>query len=123
MEERKIWLDGERFVSCEVKEYFRDNNYEYYTCPKGRVFEVVSAMKNNGMVVVSIDETQICVNRKKMWFQSDLYELNQCSDLIEWFTDSKECEFTYYYNRVVFHHPDGHFYAGYREDINNYIQI
>ena len=119
---RKIWLDANRFVSCEVDDRSSDT-FDFYTCPKDRVFEVVSAIRNNGMLVASIDGNRICVNHTKMWFQVDLYKLRQCSDLFEWFGESKKGEFTYYYDRVVFHTHSGKFCAAYFEDLNNYIEI
>ena len=117
---RKIWLDGERFVLCEITR--QQGEFDYYSCPKERMVEVIEAMRYNGMLVASADGSSICVNRTKMWFQGELYNLNQCSDIFEWF-QSSAFEFTYYYDRVVFHTHDGKFCAAYREDLNNYIEI
>ena len=119
---KKIWLDANRFVSCEVDDRSSDT-FDFYTSPKERVFDVVTAMRYNGMLVASIDGNRICVNRTKMWFQGDLYKLRQCSDLFEWFGDSQIGDFTYYYNKVVFHAFDGRFYAADIDDTTNYIMI
>lgn len=122
MEERKVWLDAERFVACQIKA--SNDKCELYSCPKGRGAEVLKAMLNNGMVVTTynLGMTDFVVDRTQMNFQGERFCLNQCSDIWEWFSKSKEGEFTYYYDRVVFHCSDG-IYAGYREDINNYMKI
>ena len=118
---KKIWLDANRFVSCEVDDRSSDT-FDFYTCPKERVFDVVTTMRKNGLVVASIDGNRICVNHTKMWFQVDLYKLRQCSDLFDWFATSKVYQFTYHYDRLVFHCPDG-FCAAYRYDLSNFFKI
>ena len=119
---KKIWLDNERFVACEV-ESSDCGRYDYYICPKNRVDEVVKAMKDNGMCVLEwFDTGVITINRRCFKFKGERYTLKQCSDIFEWFGDAQVYEFTYYYDRVVFHTPSG-FFAAYIEDTSNYIGI
>lgn len=120
---KKIWLDNERFVACEV-ESSDCGQYDYYICPKNRVDEVVFAMMENGMVVNewSYDTGVITINRRCFKFKGETYTLKQCSDIFEWFGDAQVYEFTYYYDRVVFHTHNG-FYAAYIENTSNYIGV
>ena len=118
---RKIWLDANRFVSCEIENEGKLDIYKpYKMCP-----ELVDAMGSNGYFLkgVNVEHNEILVDRTLFLFNGGIYNLNQCSDLFEWFGESKVYEFTYYYNRIVFHHPDGRFYAAYIEDTDNYTKI
>jgi hypothetical protein len=64
----------------------------------------------------------ININRRCFKFKGERYTLKQCSDIFEWFGDAEVYEFTYYYDRVVFHTPNG-FFAAYIEDTSNYIGV
>jgi hypothetical protein len=46
------------------------------------------------------------------------YTLNQCEDILDWFTTSKIGEYTRFYDKVVFHTEDG-FYSAYADDLTN----
>ena len=122
---RKIWIDGEHFIACEV--VYQGGNVDSYIfdCPKRRD-ELIKAMKDNGFDIVPSKvslQDEISVNRAVFHFQGELFTLNQCSDIFEWFENSCVSQFTYYYDRVVFHHYDGRIYAAYIEDTTNYMMI
>lgn len=121
---RKIWLDGEHFIACEVV-YQGGGVDSYLFCSKRRE-ELIRAMKDYGFDIIPSKlglENEISVNRAVFYFQGEQFTLKQCSDIFEWFGDSCVGQFTYYYDRVVFHHTDGKFYAAYIEDTTNFIEI
>ena len=120
---RKIWLDGERFASLEVRNEGEIDIYQLDESTDERRKEIVNAMTRNGYSFFAVETTRVAV--KHDWFIFDGYSfgLYQCSDIFDWFADSKKGDFTYYYDRIVFHHPDGRFYAAYIEDTSNYIGI
>ena len=121
---KKIWLDNERFIACDVSTEFKVDVYTF-DC-KDRRKELVEAMINNGFSILNADDVNedwIEVRRDRFVFLGETYCLNQCSDLFEWFGDSQVGEFTYYYSHLVFHHTDGRFYSADIEDTSNYIQI
>ena len=118
---RKIWLDANNFVVCEVE---RIGDFDIYTCPEGKGTEVMKALRKNGLLVTntSIGQTQFSVDHRQIQFRKVWFELNQCSDLFDWFATSKVYQFTYHYDRLVFHCPDG-FCAAYRYDLSNFFKI
>lgn len=119
---RKIWIDEEHFALCEVKQ---EKDYDYYhNLTHIDAKSIAEAMKNNGFCVTNIVDGVIIVNKKRFFFlDNEDYVLNQCSDIFDWFGESQIWDFTYYYDRIVFHHPDGIFYAAYLEDTSNYIKV
>lgn len=124
---RKIYLDGERYASCEVNNY---GDVEVYLFGSSvDMHEVAMAMGRNGFFVKQVfadeeDEeyASIVVDRQKFRFKGEDYTLNQCSDIFDWFGESQVGDFTYYYDRVVFHTSLG-FYAAYINDTSNYIRV
>ena len=120
---RKIWLDNERFIACEVV-YQGGNVDAYFFDCKDRREELVQAMKDYGFnILPSYFGDEIRVNTAVFHFQGEQFTLKQCSDIFAWFGESCVGQFTYYYDRIVFHHYDGTFYAAFIEDTSNYIQI
>lgn len=97
------------------------DNIEHWSCfDGGRVAEVLVA---NGMYIVGISSKQVDVDRSVYYFRDERYTLNQCDDIFNWISQSKEGEFTYHYDRVVFHTKGRKFYAAYRNDINNFVEV
>ena len=120
---RKIYLDGERFISCRISNCEHIDVYSF-DFPE-RKEELRQAMIENGYDLVKpMDEEpdDIVVNRKYFHFKGEKYYLNQCSDIFDWFGESQVYEFTYYYDRIVFHTPTGYI-AAYIEDTSNYMRI
>lgn len=118
---KRILIDGCWYI-CNLSH--RDN-IQYWTCCNAK--KVAEALEKNGLVVVSIDDSdlpekiEVDTSRYHVWNYT--YHLNQCEDLLEWIRTSKAGEFTNYYDKVVFHHPEGKFIAAYRDDINNFWYI
>lgn len=57
-------------------------------------------------------------------FRGEPYTLNQAQENIyEWIDRSKPGEFTYYYDKVVFHTERDGYIAAYRDDLDNYFNI
>lgn len=117
---RKIWLDDVRYAVCEVEH--GDNNIDIYE-PNYMSSDLVNAMRDNGYYLKEVQDDAVLVDRTFFFFKNGCYRLNQCSDLFEWFGDSQVGDFTYYYNKVVFHSFDGRFYAADIDDTTNFIQI
>lgn len=121
---RKILIDGEHYATCEFK---TDGETDYYHFvafkSEKRRQEICDAMKRNGYSIYAVTNKGVMVNHKYFIFKGFTFGLKQCSDLFEWFDYSAKGDFTYYYDRIVFHHTDGHFYAAYLEDTDNYIKI
>lgn len=115
---RKIWLE-KRCVTLDVKNI---ENFDYYTVEKEDAEDVVKAMRNNGMSAGEIIGNVIQVCRRFWTFKNKLYTLNQCSDVLEWIKDSETGEFTYCYDKVLFHTKEG-FYAAYFDNISNSWKI
>lgn len=103
------------------------DNIQYWSVSCSGAQAVAEELKRNGMVVTNIREgvptsvIEVDTSRFHVWNYT--YHLNQCEDLLEWVRTSKAGEFTNYYDKVVFHHPEGRFIAAYRDDINNYWYI
>ena len=117
---RKVFLSDNRYITCEVTN--GDNNIDIYE-PYKMSEELVDAMRDNGYYLKEVQDDAILVDRTYFFFKNGCYILNQCSDLFEWFGDSQIGDFTYYYNKVVFHAFDGRFYAADIDDTTNYIMI
>ena len=120
---RKIYLNGERYVECRISNCEHIDVYSFDFPDKKE--EIKQAMINNGYkLVIPMDEEpdDIVVNRNQFYFKGEKYDLNQCSDIFEWFEESLVYEFTYYYDRIVFHTPLG-IIAAYIEDTSNYMRI
>lgn len=45
---------------------------------------------------------------------------NPLNPLFDWFSNSKEGEFTYHYSYVIFHTEDDRFACAYKDNITNY---
>jgi len=120
---RKIFLDGGRYAQCEVDNYGDTDVYLFDSSVDLK--EVCNAMQANGLCVKAIhdEDSAVVVDRTKFLFKGDTYTLNQCSDLFDWFGESQAYDFTYYYDRVVFHTPNDYFYAAYRDNLDNYVRI
>jgi len=82
-------------------------------------------MQENGFCIKSVfeEDAAICIDRTHFIFNGEIYSLNQCSDIFDWFGESQVGDFTYYYDRVVFHASKGHYFAAYIDDITNYIEV
>lgn len=121
---RKIWIDEERYASCEVT---TDGMTDFYLFDAfkdtKRRQEIVDAMNRNGFSIYAVSDKGVAVSRKYFIFKGVTFGLNQCSDIFDWFADSRKGDFTYYYDRIVFQHPDGNCYAAYLEDTSNYIKV
>jgi len=122
---RKIWLDPERFALCEVESFEKVDIYHNLT--RIDIESIKEAMINNGYCVERIVcdpiDDAVVVDKLSFFFMGERYDLNQCSDILEWVGDSQVYDFTRYYDKIVFHHPDGRFYAAYIEDTSNYFKI
>ena len=121
---KKIWLDNERFVACEVTTDGEIDTYSFGEYTDELQWEkIVKAMESNGFCFYGLVYGKVMVKRKFFKFKGVIFHLNQCSDLFDWFEKSEKGDFTYYYDRIVFHHTDGKFYAAYLEDTSNFIEI
>ena len=122
MKDVKIWINPERFALCEVEQNAKLDIYHIVSSGFG-IETIKKAMVENGYFIVDADEDVIVVDRQSFFFKGERYSLNQCSDLWDWFGESRVYEFTYYYDRIVFHSPDRHFYGAFIEDTDNYTKI
>ena len=59
---------------------------------------------------------------EEITFQGDIYKLNQCENIWQWYIDSKVYEFTYFFSQVVFHTPTG-IYAAYKDNLDNLFKV
>jgi len=120
---RRIFLDGGRYASCEVENYGENDVYLFSSVVD--LEEVEKTMRTNGFYVkgIRVEEGALVVDRTKFFFNGEIYSLNQCSDIFDWFGESQVGDFTYYYDRVVFHASKGHYFAAYIDDITNYIEV
>ena len=119
--QRNIYVNGLCY-KCNIS---RTDNIEYWTAANATA--VAEVLKKNGAEVLSIDcsdvPERIEVDRSIYHFLGETFMLSQCDDIFEWFKFSSAGDFTYYKDRVVFHCSDDHYYAAYRDDIEDYFQI
>ena len=112
----RVLIDGLWYVCNRTHR----NEIEYWSVANAKV--LAEFLKSKGYAVVAIDEVstpqRVEINKYFFYFQGEEYHLNQCDDLIEWVKTSKVGEFSFYYDKLVFHTSDG-FIAAYRDDINN----
>lgn len=116
----RVLVDGIWYICSRTH---RDR-LEYWSVANAK--KVAEFLLRNGYEVTSVDDkdmpNRIEVDRNVFNFKGDTYHLNQCEDLIEWTQESEIGEFSYYYDKIVFHTSDG-FVAAYRDDINNNWKI
>ena len=114
--QRRILIDGLWYI-CNLSH--RDN-IEYWSVANAK--RLAEFLTSNGYEVTAIDDAglpqRVEIDKSVFNFQGEVYHLNQCEDLIEWTQASVVGEFSYYYDKIVFHTSDG-FVAAYRDDINN----
>lgn len=121
--QKRILVNGTWFI-CNLS---HKDNVQYWSVACNGAESVAEELKRNGMVVMNIREgvptsvIEVDTLRYHVWNMD--FHLNQCEDIFEWFRTSEECDFTRYYKHVVFHHPNGRFYAAYADDIDNFIEI
>lgn len=120
---RRVLADGLWYI-CNIT---HNDNVEHWSVAFSGVDKVVEELKKNGLVIIDVKEgvpiSVIEVDRSRYHIWNMDFHLNQCEDIFQWFQDSEEGDFTHYYKRVVFHHPNGRFYAAEADDINNFIEI
>lgn len=114
--QRRITIDGLTYI-CNVS---HDDEVEYWSVANAK--RLAEFLTGNGYEVTAIDDAglpqRVEIDKSVFNFQGEVYHLNQCEDLIEWTQASVVGEFSYYYDKIVFHTSDG-FVAAYRDDINN----
>ena len=114
---RRITIDGLTYL-CNVT---KRGNIEHITAANTE--EVAEFLRNNGALIIYVNEKEIMVDATFYHYDGKKFQLLQCEgDLLEWAVKSKEGDFTYYYDKVVFHCADG-FHAAYRDDITNHWKI
>ena len=109
-------------VICEVT---HTGNIEHLACSSSYAEAVADFLAKNGAMVVGVKNdfpSKVSVDRTVCFFGGDSYNLNQCEDIFDWARDSSVYDFTYYYDKVVFHTQNG-IIAAYRDDINNTIKL
>lgn len=116
--QKRILIGGVWYI-CNLS---HQDNIEYWRVACHGAEKVAEELKRNGFEVVAIQagcpSSTIQVDNSIYNFMDDVYHLNQCEDIIEWCASSVVGEFSYYYDKVIFHTHDG-FVAAYRDDINN----
>ena len=115
--EKRVLVGGIEYIcNCTYSDHI-----EHWSCANAE--RVSDYLRKNGAKVLSINTSdvpqRIDVDRSVYRFKGEEYTLNQCeTDLFGWFEHSNDGEFTYYYDKIVFHTEDG-FIAAYRDDISN----
>lgn len=124
---KRILINGiQTTLICGVT---HNDNIEHWSVSNSFANYLAEHLKANGMEVVSIFDKgtygtgRVDVDRNVYHFKGDTYKANQCEDIFKWFSESNEGDFTYYYDRVVFHSKGRKFYAAYRDDINNFVEV
>ena len=125
--EKRIYINGiQTTLICGVS---HTDNIEHWSVSNSSAKHLAEHLKANGMEVLSVFDKgsygtgRVDIDRNVYHFKGDTYKINQCDDIFNFITQSNEGDFTYYYDRVVFHTKGRKFFAAYRNDISNYIEI
>ena len=118
---RNVLIGGVTYI-CDVT---HTDNIQYWTTANAKL--VAEHLMKNGAKVISIDDTgcpqRLCVDKGVYYFLGNEYTLKEIeSDLVDWCVDSRNGQFTYYYDKVVFNTKNG-IYAAYRDNISNWWKI
>lgn len=118
---RRVLIDRIWYI-CNLS---YSDTIEHWECANAKL--VADYLTKQGLKVVSIDDSRkpqrIDVDTTIYHFLGEVFHLNQCEDIFEWFRTSNKGEFTHYYKHLVFHVAGDKFLSAYADDINNYIQI
>lgn len=119
--ERRVLIDGLWYI-CHLS---YSDTIEHWSCANAKL--VADYLTKQGLEVIGIDDSglpqRVDVDTTIYNFLGEVFHLNQCEDIFEWFRSSVAGEFTHYYKHLVFHMADDRFISAYADDITNYIEV
>lgn len=116
--QRWVLVGGMAWAICNIT---HNDNIEHWSCFDGE--GVAEVLRRNGREVITIKDGEVDVDTNIFHFKGETYQLNQCDEIFDWFAKSKEGDFTYYSDRIVFHTHGRKFIAAYRDDIDNFMEV